>query len=288
MPLCLLLLWATALERAVEDLHAGRLASAESALRDVLSSEPGSQDANYYLGVVLFRRGRPAEAVGPLSKAATLNPKDAKSQSALGAAYAAQSLHEFAEGPFRSACLLDPKEPDACYFSGRNLYALNRFAESIEALRKALVVDKRPARVHLGIAQSLEALGESARAAAAFREAIETNTKAPENLKLKPDDDPRIAYSVFLMRQGNLAQSRQQAADAVKDHFSSGRANFQLARVLYQLEDLKAAVAQLERTVALDPKSAPAHLLLGKAYGRLGRPDEAHRHLELAEQLGLQ
>jgi Flp pilus assembly protein TadD len=288
MLICLLFLWASSLERAIENIDSGRLADAESTLRQVLAAEPSSHKANYYLGVVLFRLGRPEDAVLPLSKAATLNPKDAATQSALGAAYAAQSLHELAEAPFRAACLLNPQEPDACYFSGRNLYALNRFGESLEALSKALAVDIRPARVHLGIAQSLEALGEMERAAAAFSAAIETNNKAGRNRKLRPDDDPRIAYSVFLLRQGNVAQSRRPAADAVAEHPESARARLQLARVLYQLEELEAAVTELVRTTALDPKSAPAHLLLGKAYGRMGRHDEARTHLAKAEALGLQ
>ena len=283
------LLAGSALDRAIADLNAGRLAEAEAALRAIVASEqPPTAEAHLQLGIALFRRGRPQEAVGPLTRATQLDSKHAGAWKVLGVAYAAQSLYDLADEPFQTACRLDPREIDACYYYGRNLYALNRFEPSIEALKKALSIETRPARVHAGLAQAYEALGQIEAARLNFTSAIDANEKAPKGNKLRPDDDPRISYSVFLFRQGKLDEAHTWVSQAASDHPSSAKARLQLARVLYQSGKLASAAKQLEETIKLDPRSSTAHLLLGKAYGQLGRPEDAKRHLATAEQLGLQ
>jgi Flp pilus assembly protein TadD len=245
----LALLLASALDQALADVEAGRLAQAEAALKSIVAAEA----------------------------------KNARAWKALGVVYAMRSMHEVAEEPFRNACTLDPREPDACYFYGRNQYALNKFEASIGALRQALPIERRPARVHLGIAQAEEALGNVEKAQAAFRTAIKANA----NKTLRPDDDPRIAYSTFLYRQGKLAEARAAATSAVADHPASAKARVQLGRVLAQLGETGAAAGELEKAVAINPNDPQAHLLLGKAYTQLGRTEEGRRHLERAQQIGL-
>jgi tetratricopeptide (TPR) repeat protein len=283
-----LLLAASAVDRAIADIDAGRLQEAEGALRAILKTEPASQTAHYHLGIVLFRRGLLDEAAGPLTRATELNGKDTRALSALGVVYAARGLYEEAYEPFRKACGLNPRLPDACYYAGRAAYALNRFEASIEFLQKALPVDSRPARVHAGMAQAYEALGNGERAEGSFRAAIKSNDALLKDRKLRPDDDPRIAYSVFLFRQGRLPEAESASAAAVADNPASAKAGLQHARVLYQTGRVDAAAEQLEKALKLHPNLAPAHLLLGKAYARLGKPEESRRHLGTAEKLGLQ
>jgi hypothetical protein len=55
-----------------------------------------------------------------------------------------------------------------------------------------------------------------------------------------------------------------------------------LGRLLYQLGRAQEAVPPLERAVALDPESGPAHLFLGLALQASGRGGEAEPHFELA------
>jgi tetratricopeptide (TPR) repeat protein len=275
-------LWlaASALEQAVADIDAGRLDAAETALRSILKTNPASQAANYHLGVVLFRRGLSSEAVGPLTRATELDAKDARAWHALGVAYGARGLYESAEEPLRKACELNARLIDACYYAGRALYALNRFEASIDCFHKALPYESRPARVHAALAQAFEALGDVHKADASFRAAIQAHRT--------PDEDPRIAYSVFLFRQGNLIEAEAMSTAALRNNPTSAKARLQHARVLFQTGRIDAAAGHLERTIKLDPNLAAAHLLLGKTYARLGRMEESRRHLATAEKLGLQ
>ena len=50
------------------------------------------------------------------------------------------------------------------------------------------------------------------------------------------------------------------------------------------LDRLTEAAAHLERALALDPRGARAHLLLGKVYLRQGKTQAAEEHLRLGSQ----
>jgi Flp pilus assembly protein TadD len=235
----------------------------------------------YEQGVAHFRAGNPAAAVEPLARAVELNPKHAQAWKALGASYAAQADFPNAAAPFRTACELEPKLEDACYYYGRNAYALNQFDLSLSVLEKALRHDRRPARVHLGLAQALEALGRRAEAEPVFRKAMEANQRASRDQRLRPGEDPRLHYGVFLFREARTEEALRSFEAALKDSPEHARIRMETGRALFQLGRIEEAAPHLERAVQLEPENGPAHLLLGKVYARLGRDAEAARELEL-------
>ena len=242
----------------------------------------------YDQGVALFRQGRYDESAAALLRAASLAGRSAPVWKALGAAYAAQSKFEQAEEPFAKACKLDPKLADACYYSGRNRYTLNRFNESLDALRIALKNDERAWRVHTAMALDFEALGRADEAEQQFEKAMKLYSHAPAESVEQPDEDPRIDYGAFLFRAGRIEDSLRPLTDAVSAHPDWARTQLELGRTLYQLGQNTEAAAHLERAVALEPDSQAAHLLLGKALLRLDRPAEAERHLEKGRALDSQ
>ena len=251
----------------------------------VLLQAGGGADVSYQTGVDLIRAGRLAEAVHHLRKAVEQSPKNAQAWKALGVAYAAQSDFALAADPFRTACELDPRLEDACYYYGRNAYALNRFELSLEALRRALRTDRRPARVHVGLGQALEALGRAPEAEREFRKAIDLNDRAPREQRIRAEEDPRVHYGIFLFRQGRLDDALKVQTAAVEQHPGAPKPMFELARVHVQLGNLDKAVPLLEKVVAAEPRNAAAHLLLGNTYARLDRPADAQKHLELGRSL---
>ncbi len=228
------------LDRAVADLRAGRSRQAEAALKGMVAKEPDSAAAWRWLGVV----------------------------------YASRSDHELAEKPFAEACRLAPADADACYFHGRNLFALNRFAAAIGVLRKALSSQGAAQRwrVHSALAQALSAGGEEGEAEKHFRAAIGASP-----VPGRPEDDPRLHFGVFLLRQGRT----REAVEPLERAQPSPRSLTELGRALFSLDRPAEAAAKIERAVALDPRYAQAHLLLAKVYQRLGRAADAERHLRL-------
>ncbi len=95
-----------------------------------------------------------------------------------------------------------------------------------------------------------------------------------------PDDDPAIDYGVFLFRQGRAEEALAPLRLAVQRHPGAARAQMELGCVLLALDQVAEAAAHLEKAVSLDGRSSRAHLLLGKAYRRLGKNDLAQRELD--------
>ena len=201
-------------------------------------------------------------------------PSTAEEWKKLGVSYASQGKHEEAGEPFREACRMAPDDPDACYFHGRNLYALNRFGSALKVLEEQLR-RRSDGRVLLAAAQALEALGRASESEGRFEDAIRSTLKP-----LRPEDDPRLHYGVFLIRQGRAKEAVQELVRAQP----SARALAETGRALSQLDRTAEAAAALEKALALDPRHWTAHLLLGKAYLRLGRAAEAEPHLRLGEK----
>lgn len=232
----------------------------------------------YRQGVEAFQSGRHDAAIAALTEAVRIAPKNAQIWKVLGVVHASRGDYDRANEPFSRACTLAPDLVDACYYYGRNLYALNRFEPALEALRKALPRDGRPWRVRLGIAQALEALGRDGEAAKEFEAAVRAWGESPREGRGSADFDPRLHQAVFLFRQGKAEEALGPARSAVQEFPNAGRPRFELGRVLYQLGQLDAAAAQLEKAVEFG-YGPPAHLLLGKAYLRLGRAADAEKHL---------
>ena len=233
-------------------------------------------------GTVLFQNGHYKTAAERFAQAAEAAPKDARMWKALGVAYAAMSDYELADAPLERACKLDPSLDDACYYYGRNLYALNRFAPALSVLRKALRNDRAPWRVHLGVAQASEALGEAGQAETEFRTSVRLYEGLGAQDRGRPDFDPRLHYAVFLFRQGRLAEALPVAQTVVKQWPQFARGHFEVGRILHHQGELARAAEELERAVQ-GGFGAPAHLLLGRVYMRLGRTAEAEQQLKMAQ-----
>lgn len=239
----------------------------------------------YEKGLALFDAGQSAAAIEPLRRAVELDRGHARAWKALGVAYARQGNYQMAQLPFRNACELAPRLEDACYFAGRASYALNQFEAALDAFSKALQHDSRPWRVQQGIAQAQEALGQSKAAERHFRTAITLNARAPRDERMRPDEDPRVLYAVFLFRQGRANDALESLTAVIADYPDAARARLEMGRTLYHLGRFPEAATHLERATTLDRDSGTAHLMLARTYLRLGRDADAQRHNELASKL---
>jgi Flp pilus assembly protein TadD len=234
----------------------------------------------YQEGSTLFQKGRLTDAAARFEQARQLAPNDARIAKALGVSHAALGDYERANEPLERACTLDAKLPDACYFYGRNLYALNRFGPALTVLKKTLRSDSRPWRVHLAIAQALEGLGRGDDAESDYRKAVSMFESLPPNERGRPDFDPRVHYATYLYRQARLPDALRLAEQVTAAWPDYGRGHFEVGRILHQQGNLEKAAAALEKAVE-GKHGAPAHLLLARVYLRLGQPDRAQQHLIL-------
>jgi tetratricopeptide (TPR) repeat protein len=190
----------------------------------------------------------------------------------LGIAAAEQGDFDTAVTHFAAACESAPADEDACYFLGRALYALSRYAEARPAFDQAAKAASRNSRERAARAAALNfvALDLPAEAEARFRDAVRAH---------RGGDDSRIDFGAFLTRQGRAGEAIPLLQGALKDQPASARASAELGRALLHLGRTAEAVPKLEHAVRLDPKLRDVRLLLGRAYLSLGRAEEGEREM---------
>jgi tetratricopeptide (TPR) repeat protein len=183
--------------------------------------------------------------------------------------------------PLSKACDLDPEDEEACYYLGRTLNALGRWAEARAPFEKAVRAAPKPmlARVHRASALNFMALGQMTEAEAHFKQAIAAGS-ASESMP----EDARVDYGAFLFRQGRTAEALKTLQQAVRAAPRSARAHAELGRVLLHDGRTDEAVMHLEKAVELDPRASSVRLLLGRAYLQAGRVEEGRKQLQLAHE----
>ncbi|MDX1531797.1 MAG: tetratricopeptide repeat protein, partial [Rhodothermales bacterium] len=178
------------------------LRAAERALTDAVATYPGDAWAQYWLGAVRIRQGRPAEAVGPLQAAARIQPRLIEAHVKL-----AEALSATGRAAEAVAALEEAVRRDGLHHPGawNNLGFLHlqgqRLGAAERALARAVALDPglAEAGVNLGTVYLLqERLDE---AAAAFEQA----------LRAAPDYAPAYGnLGVVYLRQGRRADARRQ------------------------------------------------------------------------------
>ncbi|MEO8128228.1 MAG: tetratricopeptide repeat protein [Bryobacteraceae bacterium] len=255
-------------------LAAGNAQAAVRQLERALSLDPLLEQAYSILADHFAHQGQVDQQAEILARWLAVMPQNFKAREAGGWRSQVQAGNfQQADEPLRRAC----DTGDSCYFYGRNLYVLNRFEESLAALKRALPADPRPAKVHVAMAMSLDALGRLPEADAEFKTAVEVNTA---------DEDTLIAYGVFLSRAGRTEEALVPLRKAVKTFPRSGRVRYELGRVLYQLGRLEDAEGELRAALTASPEDSTARRLLSKTLFRLNRTAEAERELKAAEAQG--
>ncbi len=190
----------------------------------------------------------------------------------LGLAHISANRLAEAEPALLRACQLEKPPVDSCYFLARNRQSLGQFELAREAFDLALQAPPS-ARVHRAAGLNYIALGREVDAERHLRQAAALGPYVP--------DDPRVDLGAFLFRQGRLPEAAEILTKAAKAN--SPRAHLELGRVLLQQGKLALATRHLEQAVRQNPADPNSHLLLSRAYQRLGRDADAARELAQGE-----
>ena len=118
----------------------GRLAEAESLLRQILEANPRVFPALYMLGTLRLQLGDSAEAASLLERALALNPGDPGILMHHAMAVQAQGRAGDAIASYERVLAADPGNPDAWMARGLLLHAGGRKDEALESLDRAIVL----------------------------------------------------------------------------------------------------------------------------------------------------
>jgi len=119
----------------------GRTEAAEQRLRKVLENHPRHPEALFTLAEILFRDGRPREAVKYYTETVTVDPVHTIAWLHQAHAWKQMGLTRKAAQAYRQAAALLPDRPDIHFNLGATLHGLKDFKGAEEALARAEALD---------------------------------------------------------------------------------------------------------------------------------------------------
>lgn len=184
---------------AVRHQQAGRLDSAESLYRKILSIEPRHADSLHFLGVIVNRRGQHALALDLITQAIAVNNRSAPYHASLANVLQALGRQEEAIDSYRRAIERKPDYTGAYNNMGNSFQALKRWEDAIACYRKVLVLNPHHAEACNNLASALQNQGKSDEAIAFYQRAI----------SLKPN------YAEACNNLGNVLQNQGKNDEAI-------------------------------------------------------------------------
>ena len=239
----------------------------ETLWRDNVAKTPTAWVAHNNLGLVLWQKGKPREAIEQYEQALKIKPDYAEAHDNLGAALVRLGKLQEAAEQIEQALRIEPGDAAAENNLGAVLARAGKFEQAITHYTQALKINPRSAEAHCNLGLALEHVGK-------IHDAIDHYEQA---LRISPD---------YADAQGNLAWLLATLAPAEGGDPARALTLAQRAcgltgnRVPSYLDALAAAYAAAGRfTEAVD--TAQKAVALARSAGRPQVADEIQRHLEL-------
>jgi tetratricopeptide (TPR) repeat protein len=245
-------------------------------LRAALAARPGSTELMNAIGACLTDDlNRPGEGEEVFRDVIRLRPDHARARANLVVALRMQGKAEEAVTAAREAVAVAPRI--STYFElGQALRAAGR-QESAEAFRAAIRFEPRTTWDYRFRARSLQALGRTDEAIAAYREGTRVN---PFVILI------RIELANMLFEQGRLEEAAAEIREGIRHQPGFPPAHYTLGKILVELERWDEATDAYREAIRLEPAYAEAHINLGLIYIRKGRYAEALASYTRGHQLG--
>ena len=254
---------------------------------DTLAKNPACSMARINLGMLLYRDGKPEQAIAQYTEALRLEPDDPEVHVDLAMALAGAGRSTEAMAEYAEALRLDPDQPKAHNNVGNTLAADGRLDEAVTHYRAAIRADPHYADAHGNLANVLAMERDVDAAIAEYRAALAIDpdyAEAHQNLGIVLAEHGRQAEAVPHYRAA--LRLRPDAPDALGN----------LAWLLATSEDLSVrrpaeAIALAERACQLTGYRDPGLLdALAAAHAAAGHVDvavaTARKGVDLANAAG--
>ncbi len=266
--------------RARDLLAAGRYQEAEQAARQFLNAHQDSADGHELLGYILFKENNPQSSLHEYTLTGHYRLFGAAEFEVIGCDYFLLEDYPAADKWLTKSVNAGKKDELVFYLLGRAKYNERHFEEALSFFKQSLTLDPGNAKAETNLGRAYEQLGRTEEAITAYRAAVALDQKA-----LAPDSEPYVLLGALLVENKHaaeaipyLAKASQLAPHRPQPHRDLGKAYLDLNRV-------SDGRLELEKAVALDPESAPAHFLLAQAYRKLGMTKKAAEQQDRYRQL---
>ncbi|HZC66550.1 MAG TPA: tetratricopeptide repeat protein [Candidatus Dormibacteraeota bacterium] len=232
----------------------------------VIAIDPKMAAAYLNLGILLVDKD-PAAAVAPLKKAVELSPTESHPRVLLGVAQERSKDLDGAAESFASARRLDPRDADTAERLGTLYMNMKRPADAEPQFRSVLETNPKNKTALLGLAKSLDEQNKP-----------EATSAYDNYLAVEPSDEAvrsRRLHSLLTQDKYDDALAELDRSDAA--HGVTSDSLRQRADILVAQKKWEAAIATIQKALALAPNDAQLH-------GGLGRLLMQRREFQPAEK----
>jgi tetratricopeptide (TPR) repeat protein len=255
----------------------GKIQLAAEAFERAIAQDPSDREAMQMQGVVLFRSGKPADAIPLLEKAHLSIPRtNIDTNYVLGLCYLDARRYDDARKAFATQYNFPPDSPSAYLLAARMMLRRDYLPVADTFAQKAIALNPNMPMAHLLIGQIRLSQSKLPEAVAEFEKENQLNPLYGEVYDRLGD-----AY----LRQGDYARSQASLDRAVLLEPNSSVPYILLGKVLLKQQDPVMAKMYLDKALAIDPGNYTTHTLLGQAYRSLGHADQASHEFQVAEQI---
>jgi tetratricopeptide (TPR) repeat protein len=244
--------------------------------RESVRIEPHYPLGQFFLGMVLWKKGAPNEAIGPLNAAAKSMPQDPVVQYNLGKFLLEHGQPDGAVAHFAAALNDNPDFSEAHNALGKTFLAQGKLQPAAGQLSLAAELDPGNPQFHYDYGTVLLANSNLDEAVAQFSEAT----------RLKPDfADAQGNLAVAFARQGKTAEAIAHFSRAVELQPDNPGMHFNLGLALLDHHQPAEAAAQFSEDLRLVPNETKAHYRLAQALQQQNKPADAVLHYRKALRL---
>lgn len=265
-------------------IRSGEFDEAERRLESQLSDTSALRASAYFrMGRLYFEHQQWARAATFLQKSLRLDNHNDQTHLLLGLAWRELKKPEEAEGELLEAAKQNPRSDVNAYMAGHQLLITSKFASALPYLYRAVELNPQRADAFRALGMTLARLGNYGLAESYYRKAIEMGG-GDNALDLAACQD--LAFLLLLGHdQQKLAEGLKYAQRAAHLQPSSAAAHYLVGKALLKLGRLQEAIPALKQAAKLDPQDTKPHFLLAQAFDRLGQEQEAKKERELLAKI---
>jgi Flp pilus assembly protein TadD len=283
---------------------------AAAAFSSAAGIEPTSASLEYLWGLSLSSAGNPTAALGPLRRAEKLDTTDLRPHLALGAALDRLRRPTEAEAEWRAALAIDANASAALDALSQDLVDRKEYPSVIALLDQPSRAGARSALQDLNLGIAFASTARLDEANRVLREGLNT---APDSLPIAnelaivlllmgndhegysvfelalqkhPNDQPTEVLYLRTLVRGHGEKATELARELLVKYPRNWEVLYLNGVLRARDADFAGARSLLEKSIALNPRSAPTHSALGNALADLGDKQAARRELERGIALG--
>ena len=253
----------------------GKLQEVEPRLVEYLKLRPGSSQAHYFYGYILFRQLRLGDSIRELAKALELNTENGEAHKILGRALSVLGRYDLALAELNEAGRLMPQSAEVYYNRGRIYSIQDDFHKARTEFEAAVRLNPDYMEAYNALGFAMDALGDGPAALENYQKAVRLSEQHGAKF-----DAPYVNLSGYYGQRGEFQASLDYARKALALNPNSDLAYYQMAKTYRAQENWSDMAEALEKAVALKPTSAQYYYVLSSAYRKLGKHKESELVLE--------